>query len=287
MSLFKKRTPPASSNILLYSTTSFSGNRVGIGEVWQPPRASLNLGETIARSITSHEEEQLDAVLSQYVQTHGLSNFNFTPLHTYTFNRKDEVSGNSWHHGSEYRIALKGTPEKILQLCDLSDGERESLMHTHHRLASTGLSVIALAAANTNTPIKNLRQLPERAIFSFSGYISLRIEPSNQFTQLVTKAVKQNKTVRLITGLHPESAFAFAKQLQLVMNPSEVLDLRHLDVLTSEDAKTKILAARVYTRATDKDRKIINDTFKKTNQTTAEIDSLEVLKSVLSSSSTL
>lgn len=119
---------------------------------------------------------------------------------------------------------IKGSIEKVLSFCNKSSTSKvlnaEKILRQNENLASEGYRVIALAVGEiekkdfyTEEDIKNL---------SFEGLVSF-IDP---IRKEVIKSIKECNTagikVLMITGDHPLTACAIAKELKLVQDIKEV-----------------------------------------------------------------
>lgn len=70
------------------------------------------------------------------------------------------MMGNVWAQDGKFLVAAKGSPERILQLCELTQSE---LMHTENKIntmAERGLRVIAVGEMD----ISNINDIPESLV---------------------------------------------------------------------------------------------------------------------------
>lgn len=74
----------------------------------------------------------------------------------YLHDDKQPISGNVWHQGSEYYLAVIGQPEAVIARSDLTDTERERATLKSRQLATSAGTVIAIAERTLSHPIENL-----------------------------------------------------------------------------------------------------------------------------------
>jgi magnesium-transporting ATPase (P-type) len=123
--------------------------------------------------------------------------------------------------GVEALVHVKGAAETILPMCtgvDIQEVFREA-----DRMAAQGLRVLALARGPSDLDAAQAVEPEALANLTFLGLVGL-IDP---IRPEVPDAVKRCRlagiSVRMVTGDHPETALAIARQLNIAGNPSEVV----------------------------------------------------------------
>lgn len=134
-------------------------------------------------------------------------------------------------------VAAKGAPEAIAQLCKLSDEQHAVAMDEAESLASQGLRVLAVARALHPSD----QPWPERQNafgFEWLGLVALADPLRTEVPSAIAQCVRAGLRVVMITGDHPRTALAIARQAGL---PHE--ELLSGDDILRMDPKT--LAAHV------------------------------------------
>jgi magnesium-transporting ATPase (P-type) len=134
--------------------------------------------------------------------------------------------------GDAVLVAIKGSTEKLLPRCTqmltaegLQPLKRESALEESGHLARQGFRVILIAQGHIRQNqqlFENLTEddLPELTLLGFAGMIDpLRPEAKDAIEAAQAAGVK----VAMVTGDHPETAFAIARQLGIAQNANEVL----------------------------------------------------------------
>ena len=142
-------------------------------------------------------------------------------------------------------ISAKGAPEIVLEMC--AGVDREAAEKSLHRLASAGYRVIAVArgAAPQDKGALEARHLDHLEFLGFAGLIDpLR----NAAPGAVACARAAGVDVRMITGDHPETALAIARQLDPSWAPTQALTGAELASLKGDELRRRVNEAAVFAR---------------------------------------
>jgi Ca2+-transporting ATPase len=118
-----------------------------------------------------------------------------------------------WRMSDDGRLAAaKGAPEAIIKLCRLDAVEADRLMAAVARFAEAGLRVLAVAgsAMADGSP-----DTPEFAAFQFEGLIGFRDPVRPEVPRALAEARGAGVRVVMITGDHPSTALAIAREAGL------------------------------------------------------------------------
>ena len=118
-----------------------------------------------------------------------------------------------WRMSDTARLAAaKGAPEAIIKLCRLEAAEADRLMKAVARFAKAGLRVLAVAACPTTD---GFPETPEAAAFQFEGIIGFRDPIRAEAPRALAEARRAGVRIVMITGDHPATALAIARQAGL------------------------------------------------------------------------
>lgn len=123
--------------------------------------------------------------------------------------------------GSNY---LKGAIESLVSLCDRDDPKIQNLLHVSSEMAARGLRVLAVAKGNNRE---------EKNVFIL-GLLGIADPPRAEVKQAILEARNAGITLIMITGDHPQTAAAIARELGLVME-GESIDARVYARATPEE----------------------------------------------------
>ncbi|MCM8821631.1 MAG: cation-translocating P-type ATPase [Candidatus Omnitrophica bacterium] len=138
-------------------------------------------------------------------------------IHEYPLSEDIVAMSNVWKspRSDDYIIAVKGSPEAIIELCHLNEIEIAHLNGIIAKMAKEGLRVIGVASAE----FKGGKDLPDQQHdfnFVFAGFIGL-IDPLREEIGFSVKLCRSaGIRVLMITGDYSETAKSIAKKIGLV-----------------------------------------------------------------------
>ncbi|MDW7995387.1 MAG: HAD-IC family P-type ATPase [Gemmatales bacterium] len=159
----------------------------------------------------------------------------------------------------EWLVVVKGAPERVLFMCrDLDESRRTALIQSAEQLAAQGYRVLALAegivaADGAGVP----PALESDHALNFLGYVGM-IDPLRPGAkEAVAECHRAGITVCMITGDHPTTALAIARELGLAERPEQVVTGQQLEKVPAEQLPRLVQTARVFARVTPKQKLLI------------------------------
>lgn len=156
--------------------------------------------------------------------------------------------------GKEAAIYTKGAPEILLDRCGfeqqngtvvmLSQTRRQELLQQSREMAHRALRVLGLAWRESNDDFK--RQAEEDLVFA--GLAGMIDSAREEARIAVTKCRSAGIRPVMITGDHPATAFAIARQLDIAGETDRVVTGSQLDAFSDEELSAKIDNLSVYAR---------------------------------------
>jgi Ca2+-transporting ATPase len=231
-------------------TGTLTKNKLSVTTTWQPKHTN-SLDSVIAKIINvsgTKMHDPLDAALHEYANKEQTVSSKHTPALTFSFDQKTAMSGNLWHHGSNYELAIKGAPEQVIARSDLTENEREEAEKILHQLTSEGNRVIAVAHLTLHKKINDFDDLKRSDKLTFDGFVAVADIVRPEAKAAIQTALKAGVTVRMITGDHFETAFHIGKDLGLVEARDQVFDSRKISLMSDEELEEVIDNVRVFSR---------------------------------------
>ncbi len=142
-------------------------------------------------------------------------------------------------------ILLKGAPERVLELCQVDDMEK--LLAEAEQMTRRGLRVLAVAFRKLKTDDRQLTtdQLSE---LTFAGFFGLRDPIRSDAKETIAKARAAGVRTVVITGDHPDTAAAIAKEVGVGGERERIMIGPELDKLSDEELAQHVVNVDVYAR---------------------------------------
>lgn len=156
----------------------------------------------------------------------------------------------------------KGAPESILACCNISVEAAARIRSAVLELSSQGRRVLAVATARAaDVDVRNLKAEEVERNLEFLGLVSIADPPRTESISAIKQCQEAGIRVVMITGDHPVTARAIARELGILLpGVSEgVLTGEDLSKLNDEQLRAKVLETAVYARVSPQDKlKIIS-----------------------------
>ncbi len=187
----------------------------------------------------------------------GINNSEFQKIYEVPYESEKKYSAVFYNIDDEVLCTAKGSVEVILDSCKYSyeDGElvkldKKKILKQNEELASNGYRVIALC--DGNVPLKEKYSEKDVKNLNFVGLVGfidpVRKEAIGSIKKCKTAGIK----VLMITGDHALTAYAIAKELNIVSSEDEVITGSELEFYSDNDRQfdSFIEGKKVFARVT-------------------------------------
>lgn len=155
-------------------------------------------------------------------------------------------------------LTVKGAPEVVLAACGNVD---KSVEETVSELATGGLRVIAVARRRlTAQQARAIQEDPDdiagfcRDGLTLTGFLGLSDTPRAEAVGLLANLRDQGVGVKLITGDHPITALAIARELGLAVTDEQVISGAEWDSLSRKDQARVVTERVIFARMTPENK---------------------------------
>lgn len=142
--------------------------------------------------------------------------------------------------GDLERKLIKGAPEKVLPLCNLTSGQKEKVlsnMETHRKKARR---VLCFAHIDGD----------ENKKYIYDGFVAITDPVRPEVYKAVADCRNAGIDVKILTGDNVTTAFAIAKELKLVKDENQVISALDIERLNDEELKKILPKINVIARST-------------------------------------
>lgn len=171
--------------------------------------------------------------------------------HVYPFSSELKYMATVVGRGEEIELFVKGSPEKLMAMCDLSAEEKECIEEEIAKFQRKACRVIGFAHKRTNRELdyETERELLEQGII-FDGFAAI----TDPIRQDVYEAAKKCKhagiELKMLTGDNILTATAIAGELGLLDEDHIAMEATDIEEFTDEELRERIPHIRVIARST-------------------------------------
>ncbi|MGH3522449.1 MAG: HAD-IC family P-type ATPase, partial [Mycobacterium sp.] len=172
-------------------------------------------------------------------------------------------------------LTVKGAPEVVLAACHDAGPDID---HTVRQLAAEGLRVIAVARRRLSPQQAKLVADDEDVIadltdgeLSLAGFLGLSDTPRAEAPGLLTVLSEREVGIRLITGDHPITATAIARELGMPVTAEQVISGTEWDALSRKDQERVVAERVIFARMSPENKVQIVQTLERTGRVSAMV----------------
>lgn len=145
------------------------------------------------------------------------------------------------------RVMVKGAPERLLPMCPKAPAAAIARVHD---LTDQGYRVLALAEGTLSQPLASTQIPPPPENLTLLGFVAM-IDPLRVgVQQAIATCQVAGIQVWMVTGDHPQTALAIARDLGLAHQPTEVVTSSELRQQQPQAMARVVQTGRVFARVT-------------------------------------
>lgn len=230
-------------------TGTITMNQMTVHEMWAIKDDIRTAAEIMGMACETETYDPMEKAMLAYCQQVGISRehlFAGTLVKEYAFTNQLKMMGHAWQRDQKIIVAAKGSPEKILSLCDLSLAERELVDAKLVEMSRQGLRVIGVAfctpprTADIPTALTDCR-------LTFSALVGLSDPPRESVRSDIELCSQAGVRVVMITGDNGITASSIATQVG-IPNSSLVITGDELDLMDEEELSRRVEDVNIFAR---------------------------------------
>lgn len=135
-------------------------------------------------------------------------------LASYPFTERNKMAGNLWDINGTRLLCVKGSPDVIFTLCDISNEEMHYILYKQNEFSKNGQQVLAVAY----TALTEDEEIPESLFsvkLSYIGLLSFTNQTKDTIPYAIKSCYKAGVNVIMTTGDSEETAVAIARKIGL------------------------------------------------------------------------
>lgn len=199
-----------------------------------------------------------------YAEERGLSvpdcRNQYNRIHEWSFDSDRKRMSVAIRENEEILIYCKGAPESILPLCDMSPEMKKKIEEQMDALSRKGRRILAFASKKESE--RDFTQVTESEIerdLTFIGLTAMADPPKEDAIDSIRSCKEAGIKVVMITGDHPVTAHAIAKELGIPDEGTfdQILTGPELNSLSNENLVKAVERTAVYARVSPEHKLII------------------------------
>ncbi len=147
--------------------------------------------------------------------------------------------------GDIERTLIKGAPEVVLPLCDLSEGQRKNLITSMLKHQKKSCRILCFAHGDSE---KGKTNNATRHVYD--GYVVISDPIRPEVKKAVFDCKRAGIKIKMLTGDNLTTAFSIAKELKISDDESSIINGSDLDKLSDEELKRLLPKINVIARST-------------------------------------
>jgi Ca2+-transporting ATPase len=225
-------------------TGTLTENRLTVQDFWslKNDRKFMNLYRALALASVAESPDPLDAAFLASLKLAKIEQPKNAPATVFPFEQKLAMSGNLWHEGAGFRLVVKGAPENIMGLADLTARETDDVEKVLLNWTSQGYRVLAIAESKVGVQARSLQKAVDGGKLKLVGLVAVADQIRSESKGAIKTARAAGVRVCMITGDHVETAFAVGRQLGLADSHEQVLDARGIAEMDDDELAKAISA---------------------------------------------
>jgi len=253
----------AVSVLCVDKTGTITMNQMTVTDTWALNGDDHELIETMGLGCETDAYDPMEKAMLACCDRHGITKehlFGGKLLSEYAFTNELKMMGHVWRRNGEIIIAAKGSPEKILTVCRLTDEEREKADHKILEMSKEGLRVIAVATMKPQTEA----DIPESiscCVLTLLGLVGLSDPPREGIANDIAICNRAGIRVVMITGDNGITASSIANKIGM-HDYENILTGDMLNAMNDEELREKVRNVSIFSRVIPEHKMRIVKAFK-------------------------
>lgn len=253
----------AVSVLCVDKTGTITMNQMTVQDTWATDGNTNALCEVMGMGCETDAYDPMEKAMLRHCEILGILKeqlFGGELISEYPFTNELKMMGHVWRKDDGITIAAKGSPERILTICELTDLEKQAAKQKITEMSKQGLRVIAVATANPQNGAEIPAQITDCRL-TLCGLIGLADPPRESVKADIAVCNKAGIRVVMITGDNGITAASVAKKIGMP-NSDHIITGDMLNEMTDEELREKVKDVSIFSRVIPEHKMRIVKAFK-------------------------
>ncbi len=251
-------------------TGTITMNQMTVQDIWALNGADSPLIETMGLGCEATHYDPMEKAMLAFCTEKGFPPehlFNGELVAEYAFNNELKMMGHVWRRNGDLIIAAKGSPERILTICEIGEEDRETVRAMMKKMSGEGLRVIAVAAARPETEAEIPASISDCRL-TFLGLVGLADPPRKTVADDIAVCNRAGIRVVMITGDYGLTAATIAEKIGM-RSCGQIITGDMIREMSDETLKEKAKTCNIFSRVVPEQKMRIVKAFQKNGEIVA------------------
>ena len=257
----------AISVLCVDKTGTITMNEMTLDEAWSIDENVKHLLEVMGMACETESYDPMEKAMLKYCEKNNISKeflFNGELITEYSFTHENKMMGHVWKREEGIIVAAKGSPEKILSICDLNNEDLKKIEDKIYNMSSKGLRVIAIGKMEIDDE-SDIKNTLEECTLKFLGLIGLLDPPREGIKDDIETCNRAGIRVVMITGDNGITASSIARKVG-ISHSGEIITGDELDKMSDDELREKVKHTNIFSRVIPEHKMRIVRAFKENGE---------------------
>lgn len=260
----------AVSVLCVDKTGTITVNKMTVVELHSTKEDAEHAARIMGMGCKQDAYDPMEKAMIAYCEESGISReelFSGKLIREYAFTDELKMMGNVWKKENDIIVAAKGSPERILKICDLSEDELKQAQDKICQMSMKGLRVIAMGQMTVSDE-KNIPEKLSDCRLELLGMVGLADPPRESVKKDIELCTKAGVRVVMITGDNGITASSIARQIGMP-DSDKVITGDELSAMDDEELCRRVSDVSVFSRVLPEHKMRIVKAFKNNGEVVA------------------
>jgi Ca2+-transporting ATPase len=260
----------AVSVLCVDKTGTITMNQMTVQKTWVASGTEQAMIEIMGLGCETDAYDPMEKAMLRCCEEQGISKehlFANEFVTEYAFTNELKMMGHVWRRNGELVIAAKGSPERILTICNLKDEERAAAEEQINVLSAEGLRVIAIATDNPENDASIPTSITDCRL-TLLGLVGLADPPRESVKNDIAVCNRAGIRVVMITGDNGITASAIAKKIG-IPGSDHIITGDMLEAMSDDELREAVENVSIFSRVIPEHKMRIVKAFKENGEIVA------------------
>lgn len=249
-------------------TGTITQNRMKITEEYTNDK--IKLSTSLVMACQEDTFDPMEKAMIKYASFNGVNKdtiFENKIVREYAFTDEQKMMAHARIINNKLILSCKGSLESVIDICDLTDKEKDSIIQVSNNMSHNGLRVIAVAR-NEYEDEAELPLLLSDSKLEFIGLVGLIDPPKDNVKEDIKLCYKAGIKLAMITGDNGITASSIAKSIGM-KNCNNIITGKEIDNMSDEELRVKVKDVTIFSRVTPNHKLRIVSAFQENGEVVA------------------